>query len=77
MIGYVSPEAAEGGPLAVVEDGDVIRYDIPERRLDVDVPDEELRRRFDRWAPPHRPVTGYLRRYANAVTGSTSGARLA
>jgi dihydroxy-acid dehydratase len=77
MIGYVSPEAAEGGPLAVVEDGDVIRYDIPERRLDIDVPDEELRRRFDHWVPPHRPVTGYLRRYANAVTGSTSGARLA
>lgn len=77
MIGYVSPEAAEGGPLAVVEDGDMIRYDIPARRLDIAVTDEELRRRFDHWNPPRRDVTGYLRRYANAVTSSMSGARLA
>ena len=64
-IGHVSPEAAEGGPIALVEEGDLIRINIPEHKLEVVVSDEELARRKAAWTPREPKVTtGYLKRYA-------------
>lgn len=74
-IGHVSPEAMAGGPLALVEEGDTVVIDIPARRLDVDVPDEELERRRSRWQPPAPKVaTGYLARYSRIVSSASRGA---
>jgi len=74
-IGHVSPEAAEGGPIAVLEDGDPIRIDIPKRRLEVLLPEEELKRRLSQWKPPvSRAKRGYLRRYSSMVTSASKGA---
>ena len=76
-IGHVSPEAAVGGPIALVEEGDTIRINIPEYRLEVLVSDEELARRKEKWTP-RRPniTTGYLARYASLVTSASRGAIL-
>jgi len=76
MIGHVSPEAAEGGPIAVIKDGDIISYDIPRRKLDVNVSDDELRERLRGWKPPPIVKKGFLRRYVKAVTSSDEGAIL-
>lgn len=76
MIGYVSPEAAEGGPIALVKDGDVINYDIPRRKLNVKVSDDELGKRLRGWKPPRVEEKGLLRRYAKMVTSSDEGAIL-
>ena len=74
-IGHVSPEAAEGGPIALLEDGDVIRIDIPARRLEVELTQEELEKRRERWSPPEPKITkGYLARYARFVTSASTGA---
>ena len=73
-IGHVSPEAALGGPLAIVRDGDVIALDIPERRLELEVPDEEIKRRFESWQPLRRPVKGILDLYAQVATSADEGA---
>ncbi|ADU51879.1 dihydroxyacid dehydratase [Thermaerobacter marianensis DSM 12885] len=76
-IGHVSPEAAAGGPIALVEDGDEIEIDIPGRRLELRVPPDELARRRERWQPrPPRETRGYLARYARAVTSANTGAVL-
>jgi dihydroxy-acid dehydratase len=76
-IGHVSPEAAEGGPLALVEEGDIIGIDIAGRCLTLEVSDEELARRRAAWAPPEpRVKTGYLARYARMVTSASTGAIL-
>lgn len=75
-IGHVSPEAAEGGPIAVVRDGDLVSYDIPERRLDVELSDSELKTRLSGWTPPARERRGYLRRYAKMVSSGDKGAIL-
>jgi len=76
-IGHVSPEAAAGGPIALVEDGDRIAIDIPGRRIDLEVPESELRRRRDAWRPPEpRVKRGYLVRYAAMVTSADRGAVL-
>jgi len=74
-IGHVSPEAAEGGPLAAVREGDIISIDIPNCRLDVEVSDEELRQRLAQ-VPAFVPrvQTGYLRRYAERVSSASKGA---
>jgi dihydroxy-acid dehydratase len=74
-IGHISPEAAERGPLALVRDGDSIRIDIPNRGLDLLLPEEEVARRLAE-LPPWEPSvkTGYLRRYAQAVTSACTGA---
>ena len=62
-IGHVSPEAAEGGPIAILEDGDIITIDIPKRRLDVELSDEEMRNRLANWKPkPPKISWGYLQR---------------
>ncbi len=74
-IGHVSPEAASGGPIALVEDGDTISIDIPGKALDLLVPEQELRRRRARWRPPEPRVRGgCLARYASAVSSASEGA---
>ncbi len=74
-IGHVSPEAMEGGPIALVRDGDGIVLDIPGRKLTLDVPASELSRRKKTWkAPPPKVRTGYLARYAKLVGSAGTGA---
>ena len=76
-IGHVSPEAMEGGPIALLQDGDIIRIDIRQRRLDVLLSEEELDRRRANWQKPEPKVkTGYLSRYARLVTSASTGAVL-
>jgi dihydroxy-acid dehydratase len=75
-IGHVSPEAAEGGPIALVQDGDLIAYDIPNRRLDLLVSAEELTRRRAAWRPPKRELRGILARYARLAGSASKGAIL-
>jgi dihydroxy-acid dehydratase len=76
-IGHVSPEAAVGGPIALVEEGDIISINIPENRLDVLISDEEMASRKAKWQPREpRVTTGYLARYANMVTSGNRGAIL-
>ena len=74
-IGHISPEAAGRGPIAAVRDGDTISIDIPNHRLDLDVPDDEIARRLAE-LPPFEPrvKSGYLRRYARLVTSASTGA---
>jgi len=76
-VGHVSPEAASGGPIALVEEGDEIELDIPGRRLTLAVSEAELVRRREGWRPPEpRVTTGYLARYAAAVSSASEGAIL-
>ncbi len=76
-IGHVSPEAAVGGPIALIEEGDMIQIDIPKHRIHVDVPDEVLAERKKAWKPRRpRITTGYLARYADHVTSGSQGAIL-
>ena len=76
-IGHVSPEAAVGGPIALVEEGDLISINIPECRLELKVSEEELARRKAAWTPRKPNVTtGYLARYARMVTSANRGAVL-
>ena len=76
-IGHVSPEAAVGGPIALVEEGDIIKINIPENTLMVDISDDEMEKRRKNWQPREPKVTsGYLRRYANMVTSGSTGAIL-
>jgi dihydroxy-acid dehydratase len=76
-IGHISPEAAVGGPIALVEDGDRISINVPERTLHLDVSEEELKRRRAKWKPREPKVTkGYLVRYAKLVTSADRGAVL-
>ena len=73
-IGHVSPEAAVGGTIALVEDGDEIEIDIPARVLKVNVSDEVLAERRAKWQAPKQELTGYLKRYAQHVTSGSRGA---
>ena len=76
-IGHVSPEAAVGGPIALIEEGDIIAIDIPNMKLDVKVSEEELEARRAKWQPREPKVTsGYLARYASMVTSGNRGAVL-
>ena len=76
-IGHVSPEAAEGGPIALVEDGDEIVLNIEKRILDIELTEEELEIRREAWKPPEPKVKrGYLARYAELVTSADKGAIL-
>ena len=76
-IGHVSPEAAVGGPIALIEEGDIIEINIPEKKLNVRVSDEELAARRKEWQPREpRVKTGYLARYASLVTSGNTGAIL-
>lgn len=76
-VGHVCPEAALGGPLAALRDGDVIEIDVPRRVLNVRLSDEELRARLDRWVPPSKEIPpGFLRLYADHVGSASQGAVL-
>ena len=76
-IGHVSPEAAVGGPIALVEEGDIIAIDIPNLKLEVKISDEEMERRKNNWSPREPKVTtGYLARYEKMVTSGDKGAIL-
>ena len=76
-IGHVSPEAAVGGPIAFIEEGDIISIDIPANTINVKVSDEELKARKAKWQPREPKVTkGYLARYAKMVTSADKGAVL-
>ncbi|RHP82933.1 dihydroxy-acid dehydratase [Roseburia sp. AM59-24XD] len=76
-IGHISPEAAVGGPIALIEEGDIIAIDIPANTINVKVSDEELAARREKWAPREPKVkTGYLARYASMVTSADKGAIL-
>jgi len=76
-IGHVCPEASEGGPIALVREGDTIRIDIPSRRLDLLVPEDELDRRRAAWCPREPRVGGgFLDVYRRYVSGADTGALL-
>lgn len=75
-IGHVSPEAAVGGPIALVEEGDIISIDIPNNALNVKISDEEMAARRAKWQPKEQHLTGYLARYRELVTSGNRGAVL-
>jgi dihydroxy-acid dehydratase len=75
MAGHVAPEAAHGGPIAAVRNGDTIIFDIPKRRLDVDIPESEIKNRLAQWkAPPPRYTSGVFAKYAALVSSASEGA---
>ena len=75
MVGHISPEAAEGGPIAAVRDGDVISIDIEKRRIEVDVSPEELKKRLSQWMPPEPKYSrGAFYKYWKMVTSASTGA---
>jgi dihydroxy-acid dehydratase len=75
MAGHVAPEAAHGGPIAAVRDGDTVKFDIKARRLDVDISAEELSARLRNWsAPPPRYKSGVMAKYAKLVSSASEGA---
>jgi dihydroxy-acid dehydratase len=73
-IGHVAPEAAAGGPIGLVQDGDAFRVDLFERRIDLVVDAGELERRREAWTPPERELSGLLARYARTVEQADRGA---
>ena len=76
-IGHVSPEAMEGGPIALIQDGDTISIDIPHRRLDLEISEAEFAKRRAAWKQPEAKIkTGYLSRYARLTTSASTGAVL-
>ncbi len=75
-LGHISPEAAAGGPIGLLRDGDIVTVDIPNRRLTVDLSEEELAARRKDWKPVERHLTGWLARYARQVTSGSTGAIL-
>ncbi len=75
IIGHVAPEAAVGGPIGLVREGDVIMMDVESRTLDVNIPDEEMERRRHEWQPPEpRHTTGVMGKYAKLVSSASRGA---
>jgi dihydroxy-acid dehydratase len=76
-LGHVSPEAAVGGPIALIKEGDTIYIDIPAKSIQLEVEDDELERRRQDWQPPEPKITtGYIARYAKQVTSGSTGAVL-
>ncbi len=74
-IGHISPEAMEGGVIAIIKNGDKIKIDIPNRKIDVLLSDNEIKQRLSKWTPPKPKITkGYLARYARMVTSAGTGA---
>jgi len=74
-IGHISPEAMEGGPIAIIQPGDTVIIDIPNRTITLDVPSDEIKARLDAWkAPAPRITTGYMARYARHVSSASKGA---
>jgi len=75
MAGHVSPEAARGGPIALVQDGDIVNIDIAARRIDLEVPEAEMERRRAAWIDhPPRYRSGVLGKYARLVSSASIGA---
>ncbi len=75
FVGHISPEAAEGGPLAIIEDGDIIEINIPEKRLEVKIDQKEIEKRLATWQlPQKKELHGYLRIYAKLATSADKGA---
>ncbi|HXF76370.1 MAG TPA: dihydroxy-acid dehydratase, partial [Methylomirabilota bacterium] len=75
MAGHVAPEAARGGPIAAVRDGDTIVFDIKARRLDVEISEPEMKARLSQWKPPApRYKTGVMAKYAKLVSSASEGA---
>ena len=72
-IGYVSPEAAEGGPIGLLKDGDIVRYSIPERIIEVDLSEDEIKDRRRVWSPVEKSVKSYLRRYSRIASSGSQG----
>jgi len=75
-VGHVSPEAASGGAIGVVEEGDVIRIDIPAGKLELKVDGAELAKRMKNFKPKTKELSGYLKRYAALVSSGAAGAVL-
>ncbi len=76
-IGHISPEAASGGPIAIAKDGDLISIDIPNKRIDIELSEEEIRERLSQWRAPEPKIKkGYLARYAQLVSSADKGAIL-
>ena len=75
-IGHVSPEAASGGPIGIVRDGDIISIDIPNNKLELKISDEEFARRMVDFVPKKKELSGYLKRYAALVSSGAKGAIL-
>ena len=75
-VGHITPEAASGGPIGVVKEGDIIRIDIPGNTISLMISDEELAERMDNFVPKTKELTGYLKRYAKLVSGGAYGAIL-
>lgn len=74
-IGHISPEASQGGPIAIIEEGDRISIDIPAKTLTLKIPDEQIRERSARWTPPEPKIShGYMGRYARMVSSADEGA---
>jgi dihydroxy-acid dehydratase len=77
-IGHISPEAMQGGPLAAVQDGDIVAVDIPGKTLTLKVAEDEIRQRLSQWTPPPPRIDrGYMARYAKSVSSASSGAVVA
>ena len=75
MAGHVAPEAASGGPIAALRNGDTVVFDIKSRRLDVDLPEKEIRSRLSQWRPPPpRYANGVMAKYARLVSSASEGA---
>jgi dihydroxy-acid dehydratase len=75
MAGHVAPEAAHGGPIAAVRDGETIVFDIKARRLDIEISEQELKQRLSQWTPPPlRYRTGVMAKYAKLVSSASQGA---
>lgn len=76
-IGHVTPEAIEGGPIAIIENEDTISIDISQKRLDIELTEDEIKKRKEKWSPPKpraQARRGYLRRYSKMVTSASKGA---
>jgi dihydroxy-acid dehydratase len=74
-VGHISPEAQEGGPIAILKDKDIIKIDIPNKRIDVDLSQKEIEERRKEWRPPEYKVKeGYLYRYAKMISSASTGA---
>ncbi|MCK4619190.1 MAG: dihydroxy-acid dehydratase [Desulfobacterales bacterium] len=74
-IGHISPEAMQGGPIAIIQEGDMISIDIPEKNITLKVSEEEIQNRLSKWSPPRPKIThGYMARYARMVSSASDGA---
>ena len=73
-VGHAAPEACSGGPIAAVRDHDLIELDLDQRTLTIELPESEIKKRVEAYRPPEKKLTGYLKRYAESVSGADRGA---